>query len=56
MWADLPGVRGWWDRIRARASFDAVFGAFPNPDRIRRLREAGLEARSTVEEILSGAA
>ena len=56
MWADLPGVRRWWDRIRARASLDAVFGAFPNPDRIRRLREAGLEARPAVEEILLGAA
>lgn len=56
MWADLPGMGGWWDRIRARASFDAVFGAFPNPDRIRRLREAGLEARPAVEDILSESA
>lgn len=56
MWSDLPGVARWWDRIRARPSFDTVFGAFPNPDRIRRLKEAGQEAKPAVEDILAAGA
>ena len=56
MWSDLPGVARWWDRIRARPSFDTVFGAFPNPDRIRRLKEAGQEAKPAVEDILAAEA
>ena len=53
MWDDLPQMQAWWQRIQARPSFDHVFSAFPNPDRKRGLREAGLEARSAVETILS---
>ena len=53
MWQDRPLLASWWDRIRQRSSFDAVFNAYPNPARKAGLQQAGEEVSQTVADILS---
>ncbi len=44
MWARRPNLAGWWDAVRERPSFGAVFDAFPDAKRKAGLRDAGLES------------
>ena len=36
MWADLPGIAAWYDRVRARPSYERGIAAYPPPRRLRR--------------------
>jgi glutathione S-transferase len=53
MWAHLPCLSAWWNRVQERASFETVFAAYPNPERKLGMQQAGEEAREEAIRILA---
>ena len=53
MWAHLPYLGDWWNRVQQRASFETVFTAYPNPERKLGMQQAGEEAREEAIRILA---
>ena len=53
MWAHLPCLSDWWNRVQERASFETVFAAYPNPERKLGMQQAGEEAREEAKRILA---
>ena len=51
MWENRPGVADWWERIRARPSYDACLADTPNPEGLQH-RAAGEKAWPEVREVL----
>jgi len=55
--ADRPGVRGWWDRARARPSFSGAIAKLLSPEQMEAMSSSGARIRDQIaakrEEIVS---
>lgn len=53
LWADCPSVASWWDRVRARPTFDTALFAYLPQDLRARMEADGRRAAADYERILA---
>ena len=54
LWNDLPGVAGWYGRMRETPSFVTAFADWEDPGYLTLMEARGIEYRPMVEDALAG--